>query len=497
MIKKTALILLFNIAIFSSLFAQKNYDFNIICQQAYGEIAALKINAALATIEKANKQNANNLILPWLESYIDLASLLFNEDAIVYEQKSKRIDARIDELKKGPEASPFYHFLLSDVYLHRAIIELRYAKNMSAGWDIKKAFGHIKQNQKLYPTFTPNLMIYGTLEAALGTIPNSYKWLTSILGIKGSIKEGMAKIKLFNSSNNFYSNLMKTESTLLVNYLQYFIENKKEETIHQIKTSNLDFVNNHLLAFMAANLFINNKKNEDAIAIIKKVNKSTDYLSTSIWDMELGLASLHKLDIENAIIYLQSFCNKYNGKAYLKDIYQKLSWAYLLQGNMPMAKKQRDNVLLKGSAETDQDKQALKEAKTNTWPNIILLKARLLNDGGNNAQALDILLATATEKFVEEKDILEYNYRLARIYDDMSKSNEAIKFYKITIQLGSNKTLYFAARAALQIGMIYEKNNNKPEAINFYNQCLEMDNHDFKNSLDQKAKAGVARCKGE
>ena len=62
------------------------------------------------------------------------------------------------------------------------------------------------------------------------------------------------------------------------------------------------------------------------------------------------------------------------------------------------------------------------------------------------------------------------------------------------IEKGTNQPEYFAARAALQIGLIYEQKGNLSLAITFFNTCLEMKNHAFKNSLDQKAKTGIQRC---
>ncbi len=49
----------------------------------------------------------------------------------------------------------------------------------------------------------------------------------------------------------------------------------------------------------------------------------------------------------------------------MKDIYQKLSWAYYLQGNLAAAQKARANILTKGGNDAEADKQALKEAKEN------------------------------------------------------------------------------------------------------------------------------------
>ena len=83
------------------------------------------------------------------------------------------------------------------------------------------------------------------------------------------------------------------------------------------------------------------------------------------------------------------------------------------------------------------------------------------------------------------------------MYDDLQQDQEAIKNYLTAIQLGEKSTEYYASRAALQVGNIYERQGNKILAITYYKKCMEMDDHDYKNSLDQKAKSGIARCKGE
>jgi len=80
------------------------------------------------------------------------------------------------------------------------------------------------------------------------------------------------------------------------------------------------------------------------------------------------------------------------------------------------------------------------------------------------------------------------------LFDDLQTDDQAIVFYKEAIELGEKRKEYFAARAALQIGFIYEKNGDKASALTWFRRCLAMKDHDFKNSLDQRAKAGVARC---
>ena len=44
--------------------------------------------------------------------------------------------------------------------------------------------------------------------------------------------------------------------------------------------------------------------------------------------------------------------------------------------------------------------------------------------------------------------------------------------------------------------MLYEAKGNKELAIQYFERCIAMNDHEYKDSLDQRAKSGIARCKG-
>jgi hypothetical protein len=79
----------------------------------------------------------------------------------------------------------------------------------------------------------------------------------------------------------------------------------------------------------------------------------------------------------------------------------------------------------------------------------------------------------------------------------MGNDSMGIVFYKQAIELGEHRKEHFAARAALQIGYIFEQRHDKQTAKQWFQRCMDMEDHDFKNSLDQRAKAGIARCNNE
>ncbi len=494
---KRLLLLSFLISVVLSGYAQKVYEFNSTCQQAYQEITKLKINSGLALIEKARRQNPDNLIPVLLESYVDFYILFLNEDPKDYQTRYPKFSERLDLLLNGPKSSPFYLYCLSTVRMHRAASAIKVGKLWDAGWDFRKAYLLIKENKKEFPTFVPNDLMYGALQAVVGTIPKGYKWIASLFGMRGSLTEGMRIVRGFINSNDPWAKAFFNEAAFVYPYLMFYIENKKEEALAFTQQRKLDLVNNHLHAYMAANLAINNKQSEFAKNVILNRNRSDEYLKAGVWDFELGFTKLYHLETQEAIKYLESFTNNFKGKFYVKDVYQKLSWCYYLQGNMAKAEEARKNVLLKGSTESDADKQALKDAKLDKWPNILLLKARLLSDGGYHNDAAALLKGKTENDFIKPEEKLEFAYRMARIYDDLGRDDDAIRSYLVAIRLGENRKEHYAARAALQTGQIYEKRGQKSSAITWYQRCLDMDDHEYKNSLDQRAKSGIARCKGE
>lgn len=477
----------------SDTIGQREYDFSLACQQAYKDILHLKIQSGREQIARIKKQEPNNLIPYLLESYANFFELFFNENPTQYAAQLKKWDQLISLAKNGNTSSAFYHYAISMMYLHKAIIEIKFGDTWSAGWNFRRAYGYIRDNKSLHPGFTPNLLLHGSLETVAGTIPSGYRFFANLLGMKGSIQNGMKSIQQFLQTDNAYGKLMKEEAQFMYCYLSFYFENKKTEVIQYIQQQKLDVVNNHLFCFMLANLYQNSQQSSKVRTTIQKRNPSNAYLNTPVWSLLEGYAALNELDLDDAIASLTDFQNRFQGNTYLKESYWKLSWAYYLKKNLPAAEQARKMALQKGKTFTDADKKALKDAESGVWPNPILLQARVLNDGGFHQRALEKLQQMPRQSSPAWE--LEYQYRLGRIWDDMGKDSMALVHYNQTIQLGRYRKEYFAARAALQIGQLYEQKGQFKKALTYYELCLDMDHTEYKNSLDQRAKSGIARCR--
>ncbi|MBX6380361.1 MAG: tetratricopeptide repeat protein [Thermoflavifilum aggregans] len=475
----------------------RTYDFNARCRMAYQLIMAMRVQEAQQLLNLEQKTHPENLIPVLLQNYIDFMQLFFDGGSADYQQKLANRNTYLSLLAQGSRDSPYYLLSQAIVHFQWSLIKVKFGDRISAAWEFRRAYLMLSDNQKRYPRFYPNDIFLGAMKTAIGTVPDGYRWITDILGMKGSIQQGMQMLKQVIAMGDDDQLLFGQEAYVYYCYLLFYIERNPEAVFRFIREKNLDTQHNQLYAFMVANLALNHHRSAYALQVLQDLNRQMDYLDMPSLDFELGTIYLNSLQADSAIRYLQAFLQRTKTEYYKKDALLRLSWAYTLKGNTAMANQCRQRILKEGTAMVDADKAALLEAQKTTPVDIHILRARLLSDGGYFRQALDELNTISAAALPDYLNKLMYAYFMARIYDEMGEDEKAIPYYQATIEAGRNLPEYYAARAAWQMGMIYEKRNQPEKALYYYNLCLQMPEKEYKNSLDQWAKAGIERIKGK
>jgi hypothetical protein len=472
----------------------ENYVFNYTdaCRNAYENFLSLKLEEGRADIYRAMKEDPYNLMATFVSDYEDCILLLFNGDKRDFQQRRGHMDIRLDLLSKADRNTPWYRFSKAGVYMHWALVYMRFGENFKAATAFRKSYLLLKENRKLYPSFEYNDVYLGLGETVVGVIPDDYKWIASIFGMRGDVKKGIARLNKFIASKAD-DDILRKEAVVYSLYLGFYLLHEQETTWKYINNAELFPIKDDLLnQFVYANIAINYRKAAKAISVLKGAEKNLLYPRYPIFDYEMGSALLNKTD-SNSISYLFSFIKKFKGNIFIKDAWQKLYYAYSLSGNVKAANDCKKNILQYGTLMVDADKQAQRFAEGSQYTDEKLLAARLLVDGGYYAEAFKILGAYNEADFPNDISKLEYYFRMGRIYEELLKDNEAFAFYNKTISFGKNRKEYYAARAFLQMAFIYERRGNQQEALKKYKECLALKGHDFQNSIDQMAKAGINR----
>lgn len=484
------LLLCFILAFISSKAQRYVYDYNSRCNAAYQQYLSLNLTAGSNLIRQELMTNPYNLMATYLADYEDCLLLLMNGDSRDYEQRDSHFDERLSLLSKGNDQSPWYRLCRAGIYFHWALVHIRFNENLKAATKFRRSFLLLKENSRHHPDFPQNKIFLGLEEAIVGTLPENYQWLASIFGMKGNVKRGVAQLSSFINSTDA-NTALRQEAVIFNCYIRFYLLSQQDEVWNFVNSNQFPVKNNLFHAFVRSNLALNFRKGDIATQTLKYAQTLEAYKNYPILDYEMGSALLHQLDDE-AITYLNRFLTRYQGRFFVKDAYQKLCYSYYVQGNTAKANFYKERVLKLGTKSVDADKQAQRFAESGTYPAATVLQARLLSDGGYYQQALQ-RLQTTDIKGLGITDKLEYYFRLARIYDELNKDDKAIQYYQTTINLGRDRKEHFAARSALQMGMMYERSGAITEALRSYNECLSMRDHDFQANIDQQAKAGVNR----
>jgi hypothetical protein len=474
------------------------YTYTANCAKAYNQFLSLQLEAGRQTIATELKSNPNNLMAVYLADYEDCILLLVNCNMDDYSQRASKMAERLTLLGKGDPKSPWFKFCYAGAYLHRAIINIRFGEQYKAALHFRKSFALLKENQKLFPTFEYNDIIAGLEEAVVGSLPGSYKWLASVFGIRGSVKKGTDKLAGFVKSHNS-SNPLYTETMLYYLYARFYLLAEQEEVWSLLTDSQFVTTNNLLNTFVKANIALDFRKSDEAISLLREASVNTHYKNFPIFDYQYGMALLNRCDTA-CVYYFNRYLQHNKSEIYIKDAWQRMAFAWYVNGRMDKATFCRQQIKSEGTARLDADKQASRFASTGVWPNRVLLHARLNIEGGYNEHALEILQGIDKATLQDAGDKAEYGFRLGRVYEEMAKKPGGVHYYKDALAQyreamteGKGRREQFAARAALHTGKIFETLDMHAEAIAMYNECLNMPDHDFQNSIDQQAKSGINR----
>ncbi len=68
-----------------------------------------------------------------------------------------------------------------------------------------------------------------------------------------------------------------------------------------------------------------------------------------------------------------------------------------------------------------------------------------------------------------------------------------MSYYQNAINYGKNLKQYYAAKAAVLMGKIYEKKKNADKARAYFNVAISLKNHEYESGIENEAKQGLRR----
>ena len=468
------------------------FEWNENCRSAYTAAIDLKFEISREIIKTEILENPENSLVFLIENYIDYLIVQIGEEQSDFEHLKGNKDVRLTVIEKDQTSSPWQLYSQAEIHIHWSANRLKFGDYIIAAYDIRKAYKLLEKNQQLYPNFLPNKKSLGLLYCLLGSVPKQYQWILSIAGMNGDLNQGFDLLEkaISKMKKDPYFSSMLNETQFLYSFLKMNLDNNNDELLKlldDIKNSD-----NILLRFAASRLASKTAQNDLAIDILENRDKSADFYSFLYLEYLTGVGKLNKLN-NDCLIHFNKYLNEFEGQNYKKSTLMRMSWHAYINNDISAYTKYKREINTTGALQIDADKEAQSYFNSKRLPNKTLLKARLYFDGGYFSKALDELKQFDKNQNVNVYDELDFYYRLGRTHEQLDNTNTAINFYKIALEKGAQKRYFFAAKSALRLALIYERNYDYDQAKKYFNKTIELKDHLYEQSIEQKAKGGLER----
>lgn len=460
----------------------QQWEFDEKTRDAYELTLNLQTQEALLSMPEPKTAQEHYVV-----SLAQVIELLISEDATKFQDYEDQFKDRLEVRIKTPQQD--YQFLMAELRLQWAFVYLKFGHEFDAGSQLREAYLTAETCRSKYPQYQAIKKTSGLIDVIIGSVPEKYNWLLGLLGMQGSVPRGLSSLEALRNTDD----ALAFEANLLYSLIHGFILQKPEEGFSEIRKVIDQKPDNRLALFLGASLAMKNSKSEEALALLTKLDSTKTGLPLYYADYLKGEIYLHKGQYLNALSSYRWFVNNYSGQNYIKDAYYKMALCYWLNGNTNDAYSLFKEAKSKGRESAEADKSAARSLSEKKLPHVLLSKVRYATDGGYYDEARVLLSEISEKDLPEKKDQVEFYYRKGRLEHKAGNLEAAKLFYRQTIDMSGNENWYFAPNACLQLGYILESEKNIREAKNFFQKALTYKKHEYKNSIDSKAKSAIGR----
>ncbi|HEX5170278.1 MAG TPA: hypothetical protein VFW11_13965 [Cyclobacteriaceae bacterium] len=462
------------------------WKFDDKTRQAYDLVLNLQIDEALALMgEPATAQET------YVVSLAQALELILTEDADKYETYYAEYESRLGKRSKSSLEDDL--FLQAEIRLQWAFVHIKFGHEIDAAWNLRQSYLNVQDCKNRFPSFTPIRKTSGVLEILIGSVPEKYNWVLGLMGMQGSIPTGLEELQSLREEGNVF----KREADLLYAIVKGYVFQNTTGAVKEIKNIQTRHPDNVLINFIAASLLIKNSQSEDALPLLIKLEERNKGLPLTFGYYLKGEVYLHKAEYLSSITSFRWFINNYKGQNCIKDAWYKIGLCYWLNGNGNDAREIFKQAKTIGKEDAEADKYAARCLADSELPNIPLSKARYYTDGGYYDLARQELEVIQADDLPTKRDQVEYAYRRARLAQKTMNFEQAKSFYRETIALNGNESWYFAPNSCLQMGYLALSESDTTAARNYFQQARSYPRHEYKNSIDSKAKTALAQLRSD
>jgi hypothetical protein len=456
-------------------------------RRAYAELLKLKVSTCRQLLATEPAHAPGTLLVA---DCADFVELIISQDASRYEATMAAHEIRLAVLNKTP-AGALRDYAQAEISLHQALAQIGFHHEVRGAWNLRHTAGLMQAVAERYPAFIPARKTLGLCQFGIGSLPEGYHWFLRLLGLRGSVEEGLRNLGAAATQPNDF----QAESQILLALIRESYYKKGTESLALASRLAREQPDNFLFNYLVISLNKRQHHGGEALAAYRTRPTGPAYYPIGFVHHLAGDLLLYQGDYVASLAENQQFLREYRGDYYRKDAAFKLYLAAWL-GGAPAAtcERYRQQINLGGPLTIEEDIYAQRFYHDAQPLNAILTRARLQTDGGYYTQALGTLQQFRATAATPARDQLEAPYRRARVWQGLGRLDSARADYLRTLRRSAalgEPAYYFAPQAALQLGYLAQTAGQRAAAKAYFEQAVAYPKHEYKNSTDQKAKLAL------
>lgn len=374
------------------------------------------------------------------------------------------------------------HYQLAELYLKNAIV--RYFNGERFGM-ARAFYASYNEAEKAYednPDDFRAKSLYGLYQVLVGSIPDSYSFLVSVLGVSGDVELGE---RLFreaareaSTKDNWYA--------YRVRFLYTFYLFQKTGTTDEAMAFARDFPDTVLGNFLLSRIQLKSGNGASSRASLLKSIQMDSGFELPYTRFLLGKQLIESGSYGQGRKWIANYLNNYKGREYIRAANLYLSWSYLVEGDDALYRQYKAKVKSKGRGYFGDDILALYESGLTHHPTLI--QARMAHDAMDFSRCEEILSGINPALFSNTAFIDEYYYRRGRNFQKLKQPARAEEMFLKLLSQTDRITAYYQPNAALQLAYIHFDKGQKKQALQWAERVFDYEDYPFNAPIEWQAK---------
>jgi len=398
------------------------------------------------------------------------------------------------------EQTPYSEAFIAELHTEQALANGLQRASLATVSSLRKALKHLKRSQKNHPANPLAGRVMGLGQLGISSIPANYQWVVDVLGLSGDYHLGKSLVRRSAQQGVFLAG----ESRLLLYFVAQTLEDDALAAYFQLDTLLQQYPEAILPRYFFATNALARGETPAAIAMLESVLRQEPNNQCA------RMPQVHHLYGKALLFsgrYLQAanqftvYIKLKDSGLHLEDAKLKRAMALALTGQRVTAIQLLKELLDETREHFDEDAYAVSEARyyvANGFDSteLALQRARFAYDGGfwdrchTQLDELSVRLRWLTP---EQRCHLYYRY--GRLFQAQGKPVKAKSYFKLCAKQKVERHKWMQAYAHYYTGQLFEAETDWHAARYHYREALGYQDIPYQNSLEQRAKAGLARLK--